>query len=165
MTDTPRPLFVYGILCAPELLAMIFREPNEATSNVAKIRPMLQPATVKGYERPSIFRGSGYALQPAAIASADPEASIDGYLLTLESTSQRRKLDNLEAEGETHKCVPVQVHTAADNQSVAADMYLWNGPMEMISPDPWDFAAFVKDGLEYYLDIFEGLDFDDEDDQ
>ncbi|KAK4659498.1 hypothetical protein QC762_110775 [Podospora pseudocomata] len=127
-----KPLFVYGTLCAPELLAMLLRESDETAPDVDKMLPMLQPATVKGYERPT--------------------------------TSQRRQLDNFEGEGEAYKCVPVRVHIATD-QSVAADMYLWNGPMEKISPDPWDFAAFVKNGLQdFFLNVFEGMEFGGEDD-
>ncbi|KAK4648511.1 uncharacterized protein QC761_110775 [Podospora bellae-mahoneyi] len=159
-----KPLFVYGTLCAPELLAMLLRESDETAPDVDKILPMLQPATVKGYERRSLYFGSGYAQQPAAIASKDPNASIQGCLLTLATTSQRRKLDNFEGEGEAYKCVPVQVYIATD-QSVAADMYLWNGPMEKISPDPWDFAAFVKNGLQdFFLNVSEGMEFGGEDD-
>ncbi|KAK0729214.1 hypothetical protein B0T21DRAFT_370598 [Apiosordaria backusii] len=166
-TSTPRPLFIYGTLCAPESLATLLREKDETEPNVDEIIPMLQPATVKGYERRSKYFGSGYALEPAAIASEDPMASIKGFLLTLESPSQRRKLDNFEGEGEAYKSVPVQVDIVGEtgSRSVAADMYLWNGPMERISPDPWDLDAFIRDGLEDFLDVFDGMEFDGEDDQ
>ncbi|KAK4205355.1 hypothetical protein QBC40DRAFT_51140 [Triangularia verruculosa] len=154
MTTEPRPLFVYVTLCAPEFLATILGEPSD------KIPRMLQAATVKGYERRSKYFGSGFALQPAAIESEDPEATIEGYLLTLETRSQRRKLDNFEAEGEAHKSVSVQVHISATGQTVTADMYLWNGPMGEISPEPWDLDAFIRDGLEDFLAVFEGMEFD-----
>ncbi|KAK4177433.1 hypothetical protein QBC36DRAFT_300258 [Triangularia setosa] len=148
MTTAAMPLFIYGILCAPQFLATLLQEPNETALNVAaRITRMLQAVTVKGYEQRSKYFGGGYALGPAAIASEDPEAKIQGFLLTLASTSPRRKLDNFEGEGEAYKSVPVQIYVTISNQLVSADMHLWNGSMGKISLDPWDLAAIMRNGL------------------
>ncbi|OIW32394.1 hypothetical protein CONLIGDRAFT_630068 [Coniochaeta ligniaria NRRL 30616] len=82
-TTHPRPLFVYGTLCAKPLLASIL---TGDCDNIEAISKLMQPARVSGYKR---F---------AAVVVATPDSSVDGYLLTLETRSQRSKLDNFEGE-------------------------------------------------------------------
>ncbi|KAK4455650.1 hypothetical protein QBC34DRAFT_390531 [Podospora aff. communis PSN243] len=142
----PRPLFVYGTLRALPLLAWALAgEPSQ----VDTISSMIRNATVKGYKRCSV-RHADY---PAAIK--DDEATVDGYLLILETASQRRKLDDF--EGEAYKVTPVTV-SLEGGKTVDADMYVWDGDMDALSSEPWDLQVFIRDRLEDWIDLFEGME-------
>jgi gamma-glutamylcyclotransferase (GGCT)/AIG2-like uncharacterized protein YtfP len=158
MSTKPRPLFVYGTLCALPLLAWALT--GEA-SRIGAITGLLRKGTVRGYKRCSLHHRD----YPAAIK--DENSSIDGYLLLLETPSQRRKLDDF--EGEAYKVTPVVVSLESDGKTAGeemeADIYIWDGDMDDISPEPWDLETFIKDRLDDWIDLFEGMELvGDEDD-
>ncbi|KAK3935084.1 hypothetical protein QBC46DRAFT_298790 [Diplogelasinospora grovesii] len=153
MSSEPRPLFIYGTLCALPLLAWAMT--GEITK-IDEVRPLLRKAMVHGYKRCSLH-GRDY---PAAIQ--DTGSSVDGYLLAPQTTSQRRKLDDF--EGETYKITQVMV-TILDNDGqptgdiVEADMYVWDQDLDTVSLEaPWDLDTFVRERLEDWLDLFEGIE-------
>jgi gamma-glutamylcyclotransferase (GGCT)/AIG2-like uncharacterized protein YtfP len=152
MSTTPKPLFVYGTLCALPLLAWALT--GEAT-HVDAIKGMLCKATVPGYKRCALY-GCDY---PAAIK--DENSSIDGYVLLLETTSQRRKLDDF--EGEVYKVTPVTASIVRDSEhdneqeTIEVDMYVWDGDMAKVSPEPWVLERFIADRLDDWLDLFDGM--------
>ena len=37
-------------------------------------------------------------------------------------------------------------------------MYVWDGDMTKVSPEPWDLQVFVADRLEDWLDLFDGME-------
>ncbi|KAM0203018.1 hypothetical protein ACHAPA_011485 [Fusarium lateritium] len=149
MTEpSPRPLFVYGTLRALPLLAWAL---TGDAANTAIVAALARPATVHGYAR--------YAVQhrdyPAAVKKEEPGHEVDGLLLVFETRSQRRKLDDF--EGEAYTPTPV-LATLQDGSTVDADMYVWGGDEEALSTEPWELEDFVKDRLEDWIDLFEGME-------
>lgn len=155
MSTTPKPLFVYGTLRALPLLAWALT--GEATQ-VDAIKGMLHKATVSGYKRCALH-GCDY---PAAVK--DESSSIDGYVLLLETTSQRRKLDDF--EGESYKVTPVTAsieRSEDDNDkeedTIEVDMYIWDGDMTQVSTEPWELERFIRTRLHNWLDLFDRMEF------
>ncbi|CAJ0549708.1 hypothetical protein HG530_014353 [Fusarium avenaceum] len=150
MTETspPRPLFVYGTLRALPLLAWALTGDATNTTDIAAIA---RPATVHGYARYAVL----YRDYPAAVKKEEPGHEIDGFLLVLETKSQRKKLDDF--EGEAYTPTPV-LATLQDGSTVDADMYVWESDLEALSTEPWKLEDFVKDRLEDWIDLFEGME-------
>ncbi|KAI1196119.1 AIG2-like protein [Nemania serpens] len=151
----PRPLFIYGTLCALPLLAWAL---TGDASNISAVSKLIQPATIHGYARFSV-KNCDYP----AVIKHDAQSSVDGYLLTLETTSQRRKLDDFEGEAYKLDSVAVTVHDAGrDNHerkdTVEADIYLWAGGTDALTTSPWELKNFEKERLGDWLDLFEGME-------
>ncbi|KAI0485843.1 AIG2-like protein [Xylaria cf. heliscus] len=150
---SPRPLFIYGSLCALPLLACVL---TGDAKNTAAVTGLIQPARVNGYARFTVQSGDD------AAAVKHPRSSVDGYLLRLETMSQRRKLDNF--EGDSYKPVPVEAVTdiQADPEIpttlIEADMYMWTGDMNLVSSSPWLIETFEKERLQYWLETLEGME-------
>lgn len=116
----PRPLFIYGTLCAKPLLAWVL---TGDASNVAAVSRLAHSARVSGFARFAV-KNCDY---PAIIKHDDARSTVQGYLLQPETVSQRKKLDNF--EGELYKIVSVAVSLIdADgkpqDETTEADMYL-----------------------------------------
>ncbi|KAJ7223069.1 hypothetical protein GGX14DRAFT_557638 [Mycena pura] len=134
----PRPLFVYGTLRAMPLLAWALTGDARKTNEVV---PIARDATVMGYS-----------------------SQVDGYLLHLETMSQRRKLDDF--EGEAYSATPVSARVVDVNghsQVVDADMYVWTGDMDEVSELPWSLDVFVKERLDDWIELFAGMELVGED--
>lgn len=102
-----------------------------------------------------------HADYPAVISSSNGSDFVDGYLLQAETPSQRRKLDDF--EGEQYKVISVVValvrHDDQDaEETITADMYLWDDDTDLLSSEPWELEIFVKDRLEDWIDIFDGME-------
>ncbi|WAO86232.1 Putative gamma-glutamylcyclotransferase [Fusarium falciforme] len=149
---TPRPLFVYGTLRALPLLAWALTGDASNTSAVARLA---RPAQVHGYARYAV-KDRDY---PAVVKHTDETLTVDGYLLTLQ-TSQRKKLDDF--EGETCKVAAVAVELE-DGTTVDGDMYVWDGDMAAVSTEAWELETFVKERLDGWVDLFEGMELIGED--
>ncbi|KAF5240719.1 hypothetical protein FAUST_4245 [Fusarium austroamericanum] len=149
MTESsqPRPLFVYGTLRALPLLAWALTGDSAKTSAVADL---VRPAKVHSYARYSIPH-SDY---PAVIKQDGHE--VYGCVLLLRTKSQQRKLDDFEGDAYT----PTAILATLDNgATMEADIYLWNGTAATLSMEPgWDLDTFVKERLEDWLDLFEGME-------
>jgi hypothetical protein len=37
-------------------------------------------------------------------------------------------------------------------------VYLWNGEMDGVSEDPWDLEVFIKERLQDWIDLFDGME-------
>ncbi|KAI5868218.1 AIG2-like protein [Durotheca rogersii] len=151
-SPTPRPVFLYGTLCAQPLLAWAL---TGDASNTSAVSQLIRPARVHGYSRVSL-RGRDY---PAAIKH-EPHSLVDGYLLMLETTSQRKKLDNF--EGKAFKPVSVAVtifdsENKPQEKTVEADISIWAGEESALTTDPWELEVFEKERLEAWLDLFQGV--------
>ncbi|CEJ82683.1 hypothetical protein VHEMI02732 [[Torrubiella] hemipterigena] len=150
----PRPIFVYMILRAKPLLAWVLT----GDASIATVSPMISPAQVSGYIR--------FALQhadyPAAIRDENNSSStIDGYLLRLNTASERRKLDNFEGELYVATAVNVSILVAKKTptgETAEADMYTWNGEMGLLSQSLWDLDTFINERLDDWLDLFQGME-------
>lgn len=149
----PRQLFIYGTLCAMPLLAWAL---TGDSANVKAVRPMCQPGRVHGYARRSLYNKDF----PAVIEAIS--SSVDGYIITFQNTSQRRKLDDF--EGEQYRAVLVTAEVGSMSgearaaQTVEVDMYLWNGDVEAVSTEPWSLERFIEERLQDWLDLFDGME-------
>ncbi|KAK1764339.1 hypothetical protein QBC33DRAFT_203470 [Phialemonium atrogriseum] len=141
-----RPLFIYGTLRALPLLAWAL---TGDASNTAAVASLARPGKVYGYAR-FLVRGCDYP----GVIQGDRCSSVDGLLLTFETSSQRKKLDDF--EGETYRVAPVSV-TLDTGETVEADMYVWAGERGQLSTEPWELASFVNERLQDWLDLFEGM--------
>lgn len=150
----PRPLFIYGTLRAMPLLAWALT--GDAT-HTQVVKSMARPATVKGYTRFALSHRD----YPAVVPSSSPDSSVDGYLLELSTTSQRRKLDDF--EGETYVPTPVSVQITESQEIVSADMYVWAGDMDEVSMLPWSLEKFIQERLDDWLELFGGMELVGED--
>ncbi|EKJ75809.1 hypothetical protein FPSE_03989 [Fusarium pseudograminearum CS3096] len=93
---------------------------------------------VHGYARYSIH----HCDYPAVIKKDGHE--VDG-----------KKLDDFEGEAYTPTAA---LATLDDGTTIEADIYLWDGDTESLYTEPgWDLDTFVKERLEDWLDLFEGL--------
>lgn len=158
MTAPPRPVFIYGTLCAKPLLAWVVTGNATQTD---EITALICPAKVENIARYALH-GRDY---PAAIK--EHASSIKGYLLQPQTLSQRRKLDDF--EGEVYQVETVQVmrlgHDGETVESVVeADIYLWNGDKDMVSDQAWDLDWFLRESLEDWIDLFEGMEMVGDDD-
>ncbi|RKK87451.1 hypothetical protein BFJ68_g3214 [Fusarium oxysporum] len=152
-SSKPRPLFIYGSLRARPLLAWAL---TGDAANTEPISAFASSATVRGYARYTV-RSRDY---PAVIKKDGHE--VDGDLLILETKSLRKKLDDFEGEIYTPTSVDVVLE---DGNIVEADMYVWAEDEDMSTDEPWELDTFVKERLEDWLDLFEGMEMigDDED--
>ncbi|KAH8158722.1 hypothetical protein CIB48_g9522 [Xylaria polymorpha] len=151
----PRPLFIYGTLSALPLLAWAL---TGDASNISAVSKLIQPATIYGYARFSLTN-----CDYPAVIKHEPQSSVDGYLLTLETASQRKKLDDFEGELYELGSVAVTVFNVDGNHQkqieiVEADIYLWGGDANALTVSPWDLKSFEKERLGDWLDLFEGME-------
>jgi gamma-glutamylcyclotransferase (GGCT)/AIG2-like uncharacterized protein YtfP len=147
----PKPIFVYGTLCAKPLLAWVL---TGDANRVDEITPLICPAEAQDLARYAL-RGKDY---PAAVLK---EGSVTkGYLLQPATRSQRRKLDDF--EGEIYRVETVAVKKL-DGQQVQADVYIWDGEEEGFDGE-WDFGEFERERLEDFLGLFEGMEMVGDDD-
>ncbi|KAM0350413.1 hypothetical protein ACHAP4_009980 [Fusarium culmorum] len=143
----PRPLFVYGTLRALPLLVWALTGDATKTSTVADL---VRPAKVHGYARYSIHHYD----YPAVIKKDGHE--VEGYVLLLKTKSQRKKLDDFEGEAYTPTAA---LATLDDGTTIEADIYVWDGNPESLSTEPgWDLDTFIKERLQNWLDLFEGME-------
>ena len=108
---------------------------------------------------------SNIVTYPAVVKCAG-DSTVYGYLIQLETQSQRTKLDNF--EGETY--IPVSVSASLLNadgepngQIMDADMYVWDGEDSALSYEPWSLDYFIEERLDDWLDLFEGVELVGED--
>ncbi|KAE9388493.1 hypothetical protein BT96DRAFT_1004138 [Gymnopus androsaceus JB14] len=144
-----RPIFLYGTLQALPLLAWALTGDSRNTSTVSPL--LMNARLVGGYARFTVL-GKDY---PALIKHHD-SSPVDGLLLFPLTMSQRTKLDDF--EGGAYKAARIKAIIAETEEVVDADVYLWNGEPDEVSKDPWDLAAFIKDRLEDWIDIFCGME-------
>jgi gamma-glutamylcyclotransferase (GGCT)/AIG2-like uncharacterized protein YtfP len=148
-SSKPRPLFIYGTLRARPLLAWALS--GVATSTISA---HAHPAIVRGYARHTVWSRD----YPAVVKKDGHE--VDGYLLILETKSQRKKLDDFEGEIYTPTSVDVVLE---DGGTVEGDMYVWAGDEDALSDEPWELDTFVRERLQDWIDLFEGMEMIGED--
>ncbi|KAK1984109.1 hypothetical protein LZ30DRAFT_712455 [Colletotrichum cereale] len=152
MTTVPRPVFVYGTLCAKPLLAWVLT--GNATQ-IEEISALICPAKVENVARYSLY-GCDY---PAAVK--EHGSSINGYLLRPQTLAQRKKLDDF--EGEVYQVNTIQAmlfsHDGETVESlIEADIYLWDGDKDLVSTQSWDLEWFFQERLEDWICLFEGME-------
>lgn len=157
--SAPRPLFVYGTLRAKPLLAWALMGDS---SRVDDLDHMILPAQVTKYTRLAV-KHSDY---PAVIRSSNEGDHVDGYLLQLDTRSQRKKLDDFEGETyaiETTTVKILGIDGYPTGETVEADIYLWVGDKDMLTTEPWELRRFIEERLEDWLDLFDGMEMVGED--
>lgn len=66
-------------------------------------------------------------------------------------------MDDFEGENYRRECV--DVYLTQSNTTVAANVYLWADEMEKLEENKeWSFSYFVKNRLQDWLDLFEGME-------
>ncbi|KAL6301125.1 hypothetical protein BKA93DRAFT_828547 [Sparassis latifolia] len=136
----PRPLFLYGtLLCRPLLAWLLTGDPHRTSL----IEDVTAPARLRDFVRTPL-RGCDY---PALVPASGRE--VQGLLLRLQSTSQRRKVDDF--EGETYRVTAVRVRSVGDDdgegKEIEADAYVWAGQPEMVElGKEWDLEKFEMKG-------------------
>lgn len=150
-------VFIYGTVCAMPLLAWILTGDGRNAENIEMVKSMCRPARVQGFIRRSV-NGSDH---PAVIRAVEDNLDeVDGFVITLRNASQRRKLDDF--EGETYRPIRVTAEVKSidghryESEEVV-DMYIWDGDMAVVSPDPWCLDKFIQQRLEDWLVLFEGI--------
>lgn len=176
-SQSPRPLFIYGTLCAKPLLAWAITGNSE---NIEQVSCLMKPARVFGYKRVAVHHYD----YPAVIK--DDESFVDGFILQPRTTSQRRKLDDFEGEAyrpvaviahltrvvddqqhkiimnESDKLVNNDMEVSQDQElkvsgnittntaedTVDADIYLWDAEMEKLTEEAWSLEEFIATRLE-----------------
>lgn len=105
--------------------------------------------------------------QPCLLKTGHEDDVVNGKLLYIKHANWIHILDDF--EGETHHRVSVVVQTTSDNgekHDVNAMCYVWKHSNDPgIMKERWNFDVFVKENLETYLDIFEGMEFLGKNDQ
>ncbi|KAM3509183.1 hypothetical protein MY11210_006438 [Beauveria gryllotalpidicola] len=156
-SKTPRPLFIYGTLRAKPLFAWAL---TGDSSRVADIAHMVKPALVSKYIRLAV-KHSDY---PAVVRGSREEDCVDGYLLQMDTMSQRKKLDDF--EGEIYMVESTIAKLVGDNdqptgETLDADIYVWAGDKEMLEEKPWELERFIEERLDDWLDLFDGMEMAD----
>ncbi|KAJ3577560.1 hypothetical protein NPX13_g3010 [Xylaria arbuscula] len=163
-----RPLFIYGTLRALPLLAWVL---TGDSSNASAISKLVKPARIYGYARFSL-RGRDYP----ALVKHDTQSSTDGYILTLETATQRKKVDIFEGRAYRLETVTAtilletnknhQEHSCVNGGRVVdADVYLWAGEKDALTANPWELEYFEKNVLEGWINLFAGMELVSEDDE
>ncbi|KAL6923911.1 hypothetical protein ACHAP8_007234 [Fusarium lateritium] len=149
----PRPVFVYGSLRALPFLAWVL---TGDSSNINTVAELTHPARVKGYAR--------FALNSCdyPTVAKNESSEVDGLLVRVETKSQRQKVHDF--EGEIYKATHVNV-ILEGGTIVDADMYVWNGDAEKVSDKPWELQDFINERLEDWLDLFDGIELDGDDEE
>ncbi|KAF8899505.1 hypothetical protein CPB84DRAFT_1709637 [Gymnopilus junonius] len=162
---TPRPLFLYGTLRALQLLACVLTSDPE---ELDQIRPLIQPAILRGYSCVSIV---GKEFPALVVVSDDTNEKslvhVDGLLLRPQTDLQRRKIHDF--MGSAFKVIKVEPLVILKKKEhgvqieekvkVDADVYLWNGHLELVKGKPWSFTRFERENLAGWLEIYSGMTF------
>ncbi|KAK0626206.1 hypothetical protein B0T14DRAFT_534408 [Immersiella caudata] len=48
--------------------------------------------------------------------------------------------------------------TIDGEETVEADMYVWDGDRDALSSEPWDMEISIRDRLDDWIDLFEGIE-------
>ncbi|KAI0841867.1 AIG2-like protein [Hypoxylon sp. FL0890] len=149
----PKPVFVCGTLCALPLLAWVL---TKDSSNVGSVSNLARPARLHGYAPFTLL----HCHYPAVIKH-NSGTCVDGYLLTLETAAQRKKLDHFLGGTSTVRPVTVMLidgNGMATEETVEADLHVWSGDKQYVTKKPWDLQKFIDKSLDYWLNIFERAD-------
>jgi gamma-glutamylcyclotransferase (GGCT)/AIG2-like uncharacterized protein YtfP len=139
------PIFLYGTLMAPSLLSLLLTG--------TRTTPLpLYKATLADHRRVTV-PGNDF---PALIKTGPPDL-VQGLLFIPRSEDDTRKLDNFEGDLYSRENVTVYVSVEGVEVGIEACTYVWCDEGE--SNETWDFEEFVRDGLDEWLDSFEGLEF------
>jgi hypothetical protein len=147
-TQETRPLFLYGTLLAPRLLSWLLTgdQNNELT-----LASHLQPATLFGFVRRAVRDKDYGALVKSCLTDL-----VQGLLFAPRDIDDRRKLYNFEGEQYRMENVVVINETGEKLDAIA---FLWAGPECELTKTEWDIDEFMKDRLEDWLDLFDGMEF------
>ncbi|RKO93077.1 hypothetical protein BDK51DRAFT_44065 [Blyttiomyces helicus] len=118
---SPRPVFCYGSLMAAEVYARV------------------------GHRRHALVGFPYPALRPS-----QPADEVLGVLVHVQTHEEIRILDRFESDD--YDRTTVMVTTRGETaQEVEADVYMWQGDMDILSNTDWDFAGFVEREMKGWL--------------
>mmetsp|Transcript_4819 Transcript_4819/g.13857 ORF Transcript_4819/g.13857 Transcript_4819/m.13857 type:complete len:154 (-) Transcript_4819:441-902(-) len=129
----PDSVFVYGTLCAPEVVHVLLHR-----------APKTSAAVLRGYKRQCIRQQVFPALVPS-----DPAASVKGWVLSGLSPKEMVILDEYEDVDYYRTTVSP---TLEDGSEVDCEVYVWKEDRRHLLIDvDWDYDRFRKDHLASYL--------------
>lgn len=139
------PLFVYGSLMVPAIVANVIDKPGGGVSE-GKIKSMMTPATLVGFQRFSIKN----TIFPAVL-DAFSGTSVEGLILFGLTSAQRGRIDNFEGGRYSREAHDVRITLASGKEEIIeADVYVWardRSELKEQSEKVWSFEEFVKTGF------------------
>lgn len=165
--NTP-PLFVYGSLMLPSLLARIINSPLSPS----ELALQMTPAVLHGYARHAV-RDADYpavvadppltstSTESAAVPPTVPSAVV-GFLVFGLTPSQRQHIDNFESGLYDLTAVKADIEVVVDRvgerteltelvvEEVEAEVYVWGGQRdELVDAEGkgWSFEGFLGSGM------------------
>ncbi|KAI5861700.1 hypothetical protein GGS23DRAFT_611308 [Durotheca rogersii] len=144
----PRPLFVYGALCAPALLAWALTGRAGPLCALARTRARahgLARFSLRGRDYPAAVRREGEA--------GGEKPWVDGYLVAAATAGQRRILDAFEGAvgGRPSRVAVTLLEGGGSGAVVDADAHLWEGDDAALTGEPWDPEVFVRERVGVWL--------------
>ncbi|KAI0528170.1 hypothetical protein F5B22DRAFT_641143 [Xylaria bambusicola] len=146
----PRPVFIYGILRSLPLLTAVL---TGGATDISLVSELVRPGRIYGYGQ-FLLRNN---IDIPALVERDWASSVDGYLLEVETASQRKALDDF--KGEKYYVIERVVVTTLDGKlprAFEADVYLWAGNEYEVTSIPWNFEDFETRSLGNWLRLCRG---------
>jgi gamma-glutamylcyclotransferase (GGCT)/AIG2-like uncharacterized protein YtfP len=128
-----RPMFVYGSL----MNEMVFSK----VTGIAMPKPT--PGSLEHYRRVQV-KGKPY---PACYYQKN--ASVQGYVVSIDSEAILCKLDQFESD--LYKRITVPVNTI--DGMIEADVYIWNKAEALLNDKEWSYEEFVRDRLPHWDEV------------
>lgn len=136
-------LFFYGTLMHPSILSRVIHGPSNPTFNATTTYVQTCLAILPGYSRRHVRKADYPAIIP------DSNTAVRGTLARNLTDADVRRLDIF--EGDEYARAPVEVQTMPGGETVAAHTYVWIAPESRLEESEWDFDAFVKDKMRFWL--------------
>ncbi|KAF2153492.1 hypothetical protein K461DRAFT_278302 [Myriangium duriaei CBS 260.36] len=137
-------LFFYGTLLSPSILSRVIHGPSNPTFTPSNTYILNTPAVLPSHQRHRV-RHADY---PAIIPSALPTASVRGTLASHLTDMDVRRLDIFEGDEYTRRRVTVRTEKGDE---VQAETYIWTAGRERLENEEWDFDAFVREKMKFWL--------------
>eukprot|EP00842_Homolaphlyctis_polyrhiza_P003787 jgi/Hompol1/4409/HPOL_007089-RA len=137
MAGHPHPIFCYGTLMSSQVF-------DTVRAGIRIDKPLQKvPAILRGAQRFGV-KGKPY---PGMIPSPDAEHYVEGLLVYVQSDAQVAALDVYETNMYRRELVQVQVREQQQSteqtvaETVTAQTYWWDRPMDTLTGDEWDLQA------------------------
>ena len=154
------PLFVYGSLMLPSLLARIINSPLSPS----ELALQMTPAVLHGYSRhavryadyPAVVvdHASASTSTPTATTTLRAPSQVTGFLVFGLTPSQRKSIDRFESGLYNLTRAKVEIELLGDRGSskteVEAEVYVWGGDRDDLleaEEKSWSFEAFLGSGM------------------
>lgn len=136
------PLFVYGSLMIPAIIANILDKPEDRM-NKGKIKSMMTAATLCGFQR-FVIKNTIFP----AVLDALSGASVEGLILFGLTSAQRGRIDNVEAGRYSREAHDVRITLASGTEEIIeADVYVCardRSELQERKEGTWNLEEFMQ---------------------